>query len=193
MTYESFLRTSVQLGNAWPTQRFPAPVPATTSSPTGAENEDLREIGVSPLSGVASNARHLPSAVIARPSLLKMYSTNLRRYTLWPGQALYDRADDCLVVSLSDEWGVAVIDAITGRLLSLKRLRAAQGSAGNQLRMSEGWIMDASGDREICVSQTFSAYRAMTHSRYFRPTSDLALRASSSRGISTAARNPAQI
>jgi hypothetical protein len=121
------------------------------------------------------------------------YKTAIARLHLWLTLPLDSRADDCLVVSLSDERGVAVLDAGTGRLLSLNRLPTAQGSVKGQLSMSEGWLVDVSGDNEICVSVTFFACRSMAHSRPTGFASDLALRAHDPRHSRAATRSSAQV
>lgn len=90
VTYDEFFRISIQLDNAWPTQRFPTSVRATVPTATAAEDEDLCQTGVSPLPDAATVAKQLSLTATDRPSLLKMYSLNLRRHTVWPEQALYE-------------------------------------------------------------------------------------------------------
>lgn len=67
---------------------------------------------------------------------------------LFPGS----RAEDCFVTSLDNESGLAVIDACTGILLSFYRRSAAGHSAVSQLWLSDGWVVYATGHKELSVS-----------------------------------------
>jgi hypothetical protein len=159
-TYDSFFKASWKLQKAWPTPRVKEEARSTSSATTSADTAAPRNTVVANRDTITATATEAVGSVPSsfslatdRASLLKMYSTNLSRYTFTPDTAYYDRVEDCLVVaSVSYQTGVAVIDARTGGYLSHHRsARAAGYHEDTRLECSEGWILYATGPREIVI------------------------------------------
>ncbi|PWN24121.1 hypothetical protein BCV69DRAFT_20764 [Microstroma glucosiphilum] len=152
-SYDVFFKNKWQIQNAWPPSRVPAELSPSISAPGSTEVEATLDAAVKDPK-LETSTSSLPSKTTDRPSLLKMYSTSLRPGTFFPGTACFDRAEECLVTSIKNESGLAVIDALTGSVLSFYRRSAAGRPAGAQLWLSEGWIVYATGHKELLVSST---------------------------------------
>lgn len=158
-SYDLFFKASWKLQRAWPTPRVHEEARESSSTTVSAELAAPRSTVVAKRDTISATATKAVGSVASssssatdRPSLLKMYSTNLSRYTFTPGSAYYDRVEDCLVTTEAYETVVAAIDARNGGYMSHQRSKRAEGYYDEtKLECSDGWILYATGPKEIVI------------------------------------------